>query len=83
MPLQRILASVPGLLPVPVAVYAQTEEIQREVEAKLWIQRVLSKIQYATGAPPVVSSVFLIALAVALLGTCLWLWRLWRKRATQ
>jgi hypothetical protein len=78
-----MLASALGILLAPAVAYAQTEEIQREVEAKLWIQRVLTKIQNATGAPPLVSSLFLIALAVALLVASIWLWRARRKRATE
>jgi hypothetical protein len=72
-----------GILLAPAAVYAQTEEIQRELEAKLWIQRVLTRLQTATGAPPLVSSLILIGLAFALLVAGLWLWRARRKRATE
>jgi hypothetical protein len=77
-----MLASALGFLLAPGTAYAQTVEIQREVEAKLWIQRVLARIQTTTGAPPLVSSLVLIALAVALLAACVWLWAR-RKRSTE
>ncbi len=83
MKLQLMLAPVLGFLLAPGAAHAQTEEIQREVEAKLWIQRVLTKIQNATGASPLVSSLILIAIAVALLAASIWLWKVRRKRATE
>jgi hypothetical protein len=82
MRLQRLLASVPALLLAPAAAQAQTEEIQQEVETKLWIQFVLTKIQDATGAPPLVSILTLVALVVALVAS-VWLLLAWRKRARE
>jgi hypothetical protein len=75
-----MLASALGFLLAPSTAHAQTEGIQREVEVRLWIQRVLARVQVATGAPPLVSSLILIALAVALLAACLWLWMARRGR---
>jgi hypothetical protein len=75
-----ILASALGFLLGPGTAHAQTEGIQREVEVRLWIQRLLAKAQAATGAPPLVSGLTLIALAVALLVACLWLWMARRGR---
>jgi hypothetical protein len=78
-----MLASALGFLLAPGTAHAQTEGIQRDVEVRLWIQRVLAKVQAATGAPPLVSGLTLIALAVALQVACVWLWRVRRKRATR
>jgi hypothetical protein len=78
-----MLASAAGFLLSAGAAHAQTEVIQQEVEAKLWIQRVLTRIQTSTGVSPLVSTLILIALGVVLLGACIWLWGARRKRATK
>src|SRR5262249_45561456 len=82
MRLHLMLAVAIGLL-APSLVYAQTEEIQREVEVRLWIQRLLARFQTATGVPPVVSVVFVLTMLVMLLVVCIWLWRTRRNRATE
>jgi hypothetical protein len=77
---QRILATAFGLLLAQGPAHAQTEEVQREVEAKLWIQRVFEKIEAVTGATPLVSVLTLLALALALVAS-IWLRQAWRKKA--
>jgi hypothetical protein len=42
-----MLASAPGFLLAPGTAHAQTEGIQREVEVRLWIQRVLARVTLA------------------------------------
>jgi hypothetical protein len=78
-----MLASALGFLMAPGIAFAQTEGVQREVEIRLWIQRMLAKIQSATGAPPLVSALTLLAVAVTLLVACVWLWRARRAGATR
>jgi hypothetical protein len=78
MRLQLLLASALGFLLAPGTVQAQTEEIQREIETKLWILRILARIEAATGAPPVVSLLTLLTLILALVAA-VWL-ALRRKR---
>jgi hypothetical protein len=80
MRLHLILASAFGFLVAPGVAYAQTEEIQRKVEAKLWIQRVLTKLEGATGAPPLVSIMTSITL-IFFLVVSVWLWKAYRKRS--
>ena len=69
---QRMLGSVLGVLLAPAFVHAQTEQIQREIETKLWIWRIFGRIEAATGAPPLVSSIVLLAIGLALV-TAVWL----------
>lgn len=76
------LASALSLFLLPASVHAQTVEIQREVEAKLWIQRVLARIQAATGSPPVVSIVILVALAIVVAAS-IWRWRARRRNVAE
>ena len=83
MRLQLILASSLGLLLAPGVAYAQTEEIQQEVEVKLWIQRVLTKVQGTTGAPPFVAISLFIIVVATLLVACIWLWRTRRHSASK
>jgi hypothetical protein len=52
MRLQLMLASGLGFLLTAGTAYAQTAEIQWEVEVKLWFQRVLAKIQTAVIVHP-------------------------------
>ena len=79
MRLQRTFALALGFLLAPGAVQAQTEEIQRKVETRLWILRVLARIESATGAPPFVSVLTLVALGIALVAA-FWLGKASRKR---
>jgi hypothetical protein len=72
--------ALPCLLALAGPVYAQTAEIQREVEQKLWLLRVLARIEAATGAPAAVVIGTLLALVLALV-TAVWLWYARRKRA--
>jgi hypothetical protein len=76
------LASAVGLFLLPAAAQAQTVEIQREVEAKLWIQRVLARIQAATGSPPVASIVILVALAIVVAAS-IWRWQARRRNVAE
>jgi hypothetical protein len=82
MRLRLTLASAVGLFLLPAAAHAQTVDIQREVEAKLWIQRVLARIQVATGAPPVVSIMILVALAIVIAAS-IWRWQSRRRNVTE
>jgi hypothetical protein len=75
-----LLASALGLLLAPGAAYAQTPEMQREVEAKLWVQRALEWLQGATGGSALVVILTLLAVALTLL-VVVWLWRSRRDRA--
>jgi hypothetical protein len=74
------LASALGFLLAPGIAHAQTVEIQQEVEAKLWIRWVLARIEAATGAPPFVSILALVAIVITLVAS-VWLWRSRRKTA--
>jgi hypothetical protein len=82
MRLWLILASTLGLLLAPAAAHAQTVEIQREVQAKLWLRWALERIQVATGAVLVVWILTLIALVI-LITASIWFWRARRKNSTQ
>jgi hypothetical protein len=75
-----MLASALGFLLAPGGVHAQTVEIQQEVEAKLWIRWVLARIEAATGAPPFVSLLALVAIVITLVAS-VWLWKSRRKTA--
>ena len=70
------LASALGFPLAPGLVHAQTVEIQREVEVTLWLRWLLARVEAATGAPPFVSVLALVALVLALVA----LVRLWRSR---
>ncbi len=71
-------ASALGFLLAPGTALAQTVEIQREVDAKLWLRWVLARVEAATGAPPFVSVLALVAVGSALLAS-VWLWQSRRK----
>lgn len=75
---RQLLASALALLLFPLVAPAQTAEIQREVETKLWFRRALGWVEETTGAPPAVAIPTLITLALALLAVA-WLWRARRK----
>src|SRR5262249_35363028 len=77
--LRRALALALGFLLAPGVAYAQTEVIEREVEAKLWIQRFFEGIGAATGTPPLVPVLALTALLLAL-AAAFWLWRARERR---
>jgi hypothetical protein len=64
---------------IPGMAHAQNEEIQQEVETKLWISRVLARIEAITGAAPLVSVLTLLGLVLALVAA-VWLWKVSRKR---
>ena len=72
-------APLSSFLPTPRFVYAQTEQIQRGVETKLWIQRVLSLFRSDTDTAPIAVTVTVVAL-VLFVGVSIWLWRRRRKR---
>jgi hypothetical protein len=80
MRLNLLPASAFGLLVATGASRAQSAQIEREVEARLWLRRALARVEAATGATPLVACLALLAVALALAAT-LWLWRNWRKRA--
>ena len=82
MRLHRMFASLLGLLMVPAAARCQTEEVQHEIETQLWVLRVLAKLESATGAPPLVVVLTLIALMVALV-VVVWLWKASRKSTAE
>jgi hypothetical protein len=71
--------SVLGLLLAPARVHAQTEEIQREVERTLWYARLWQSIEDATGVPPLIALLTLLALALSV-AAAIWLWSRHRKR---
>jgi hypothetical protein len=73
-----MLASALGFLLGPGVAHAQAVEIQREVEAKLWLRWVLARIEAATGAPPFVFILALVAIAITLVAS-VWLWKSRRK----
>jgi hypothetical protein len=81
MRLLLTLASALAFLLAPGVAYAQTDGIQREVEVRLWIRRVLTGAQAATGVPSLVYGVTIIALTVILVAVYVWLRRVRRKRA--
>jgi hypothetical protein len=80
MSFRSLLASVLGLcLLASGELYAQTEEIQQQIETKLWILRVYQSFGVA-GLPP--GAVLLTLAAVVLaIGAGVWLWLARRKRA--
>jgi hypothetical protein len=59
------------------ALFAQTEEIEREIETRLWFQRFLQHFEIA-GIPPLVTLLSLLALVLAIIAA-LWLWRSRRR----
>jgi hypothetical protein len=81
MRVQQMLAPALGLLLVPGVAYAQTPDIQSEVEAKLWVERALAWLQGATRASPLVVVLTLLAVALTLL-VSVWLWRSRSDRAS-
>ncbi len=68
------------ILAMPAAGRAQTEEVQREVDALLWRLRLWRAIEDATGLPPLVALLTLLAL-VAALAAGVWLAVISRRRA--
>jgi hypothetical protein len=59
-------------------IFAQTEEIQREIETKLWLQRGWEWLGSVTGMPPWAALLTLLTLILCV-GALAWLLR--RKRA--
>jgi hypothetical protein len=64
--------SVLSLLLLPNSGFAQTAEIQREVEARLWYERFLLWIEATTGLQPAVALGAMIALVLSLLVLLWW-----------
>jgi hypothetical protein len=72
------LAPALSLLLAPAAAHAQTVEIQREVQTKLWLRWTLERIEAAAGALPVFSILTFIALVI-LITASIWFWRARRR----
>src|SRR5262245_30573181 len=79
---RQLLASALALLLLPIPTSAQTAEVQREVETRLWFMRALAWVEEATGVPPHVALLTLLALALGL-AAAVWLWRARRKDGTE
>jgi hypothetical protein len=62
-----------GLMLVPAVAQAQTEEIQQQIDRRLWYLRLLAWIEATTGAPPAVSIAVLVGLVIAIVAG-VWLW---------
>jgi len=65
----------------PAISRAQTEEIQQEIERRLWFQRLYQSFGVA-GLPPIVVILTLLAVLLAV-AAAFWLWRSRRRSPPQ
>jgi hypothetical protein len=79
--LVRLLAAVPFymLLAPGATIHAQTQRIETEVEVKLWLSRLLQRIEDSAGVPPTVS-LLLPPISLVVFAALVWLWYVRRKR---
>jgi hypothetical protein len=73
----RPLLAAVCLCLAPAPARAQTEEIQQEVETRLWFERLYQSFGIA-GLPPLVGILTLLAALIAV-AAAIWLWRSRRR----
>ena len=76
-----MLAAVLCLCLAPGWSHAQTEEIQRQIETRLWFQRLYQSFGIG-GLPPLVVILTLLAVVLAL-AAAVWLWRSRRQASKE
>jgi hypothetical protein len=79
MGMLRFLVLAAILLLTPARVQAQTQEIQDEIDRKLWFQKRLAQIEAITGLPPLVALTTLLVVLLAIMAA-IWLWISRRKQ---